>query len=131
MSEFTTKLNVEPVGENIWELIEAFEYHIGKYPSDEIILAPEGFVTDFASVPKVFWRILPPNGKYGKAAVIHDYCYSTACYGRIKSDLIFLEGMKVLKVKRWKRNSMYTAVVLFGWWAWYKQRFKQYRKRRC
>lgn len=129
MSQFTTKLVVNQVDINLWELIQGFEYHIGAYPSEKIISAPTGFVTDFASVPKIFWSILPPNGKYGKAAVIHDYCYATACYGKIKSDLIFLEGMKVLKVKRWKRNTMYTAVVLFGGWAWYKQRLKQYRRR--
>ena len=125
MSQFTTKLNVEPIGNNKWILIEGFEYHVGCYPSDEIITVPKGFITDFASVPKVFWSIIDPIGKHGKAAVIHDYCYYTAYYSRIRSDQIFLEGMKVLKVEPWKRQVMFHVVVMFGWWAWLKHRHRE------
>jgi len=125
MSQFTTKLEVEPLGGKYWKLTKGFEYHVGCYPSDEVIIVPKGFVTDFASVPRVFWPIIDPVGKHGKAAVIHDYCYATACYRRLRSDEIFLEGMEVLKVKKWKRISMYSAVVTFGWWAWYKHRRRE------
>ncbi len=128
MSQFTSRLIVEPIGEKTWKLLEGFEYHVGTYPSDEIIKVPSGFITDFVSVPKIFWSIIPPIGKYGKAAVIHDYCYATACYSKWKSDKIFLEGMEVLKVKRWKRNIMFGSVVLFGYWAWYKRRWLQKNK---
>jgi len=122
MSKFTTPLNVEKIGEREWILKKEFEYHVGCYPSCEIIVVNVNFHTDMASIPKIFWKILPPDGKYGKAAVIHDYCYRTACYGRKRSDEIFLEGMKVLKVKKWKYTSMYYAVRLFGWWGWYKNK---------
>ena len=27
------------------------------------VKVPEGFVTDFASVPRVFWTALPPDGE--------------------------------------------------------------------
>ena len=122
MSQFTTRLIVEPIGEKTWKLIEGFEYHVGIYPSDDIIKVPADFITDFASVPRIFWPILPPTGSYGKAAVIHDYCYTTALYPRSKCDKIFLEAMEVLKVKKWKRKSMYWAVNLFGILAWRKHR---------
>jgi len=127
MSQFTTKLNVEPLGKNKWKLTDGFEYHVGSYPSEEIIKVPTGFVTDFASVPRVFWPIIDPVGKHGKAAVIHDYCYATACYSRPRSDYIFWEGMKVLDVDEWKREVMYKAVVWFGWWAWFKHRRRESR----
>ena len=130
MSQLKTKLNVEPIGNGKWVLQEGFEYHVGCYPSDEIIVVPAGFITDFASVPKVFWPIIDPVGKHGKAAVIHDYCYYTACYGRIRSDQIFLEGMKVLNVEPWKRQAMFHAVVIFGWWAWLKHRRREKKERR-
>jgi len=129
MTQFTTRLSVEPIGDNLWKLLESFEYHVGKYPSDEVIKVPEGFITDFVSIPRIFWVIIPPVGIYGKAAVIHDYCYRTACYQRLKSDKIFLEGMKVLKVKRWKRNVMYWAVATFGWLAWYNHRRRDHNKK--
>ena len=122
MSQFTTELVVERVDEKYWRLVEGFEYHVGEYPSDEIIKVPSGFLTDFASVPKIFWGILPPTGPYKAAALVHDYCYATACYSKIKSDKIFLEGMTVLNVTPWKRNVMFYAVVWFGFYAWIKCR---------
>lgn len=129
MSEFTTELIVEQIGETqYYILLEGFEYHVGEYPSDEIITVPKGFITDFASVPKCFHWIIPPRGRYGKAAVIHDYCYFSACYSKLRSDQIFLEGMEVLNVPKWKRNIMYYAVVFFGWYGWYKARTGQSQK---
>lgn len=123
MSQFTTELVVEQIGNSkFYRLLESFEYHIGSYPSNEIILVPAGFITDFASTPPFLRWLIPPQGKYGKACVIHDYCYATACYSKLKSDKIFLEGMEVLGVSQWKREMMYNGVVVFGWWAWYKHR---------
>jgi len=127
MSQFTTPLNVQPFdtyrGKTRWQLLDPFEYHVGKYPSDNIIVVPKGFLTDFASIPKLFWYVLPPYSKeYGKAAVIHDYCYATAICSRKESDLIFLEGMEVLGAKRWKRKTMYYAVYTFGWNGWNRHR---------
>ena len=122
MSQFTTELVVDKIGPNSWILLEKFEYHIGSYPSENVIKVPIGFITDFASIPKIFWSIIGPNGTHGKAAVLHDYCYATACYGKFKSDCIFLEAMKVLNVPLIDRVTLFTAVVLFGWGAWYKHR---------
>lgn len=42
------------------------------------IRVPKGFITDFASVPRILHSVLPKTGKYGKAAVLHDYLYRTA-----------------------------------------------------
>ncbi len=122
MSQFTTPLIVEPISEKNWILREPFEYHVGSYPSKNVIEVPIDFVTDFASIPRIFWSILPPTGTYGKAAVIHDYCYRTACFSKWLSDEIFLEGMVVLDVSLWKRIVIYYAVRWFGWWAWRKRR---------
>jgi hypothetical protein len=128
MSQFTTPLVADKISEKEWILKDSFEYHIGSYPSEEIIKVPIGFITDFASIPKVFWGILPPDGPYAKAAVIHDYCYRYGLYTRRRSDQIFLEGMEVLEVERWKRTTMYYAVRDFGWYSWYRRRIEQYLK---
>jgi len=122
MSQFTTLLKTNKIGKNLWVLLEPFEYHVGTYPSNEIISVPIGFKTDFASIPKIFWSILPPVGKYGKAAVIHDWCYWANCYNKKQSDKIFLEGMKVLKVNKWKQIIIYNAVRMFGYFAWKEHR---------
>lgn len=123
MSQFTTELIVEQIGSSkYYRLLEGFEYHVGDFPSNEIIIVPAGFITDFASTPVFLHPILPPRGKYGKAAVIHDYCYETACYSKLDSDKIFLEGMEVLGVSKPVRIIMYHGVVIFGWWSWYSHR---------
>lgn len=119
MSSFTTPLIVEPLpdGRN-WRLVEEFEFWYEDKEERRTIKIPAGFVTDFASVPRLFWNALPPWGKYGKAAVVHDYCYRTGCLSRKKCDQIFLEGMRVLGVPFWKRHVMYWAVRLFGGYAY-------------
>ena len=124
MSKFTTPLNIDLLDQNKWKLQKSFEYHVGCYPSKEIIVVPAGFITDFASVPRIFWNIFPPAGRYGKAAIIHDWCYQTAFQNRRRSDEIFLEGMKVLKVKKWKYKIIYYSVRLFGGIVW-----KSYRRK--
>lgn len=118
MSQFTKPLIVKLVGKNLWEVVEPFEYHVGCYPSDEVIKVPSGKLTDFASVPRIFWSILSPIDKHAKAAVVHDFCYEIHYDKKKRCDDIFAEGMKVLGVKPWKIFFMYWAVRLFGWFRW-------------
>ncbi|MGY1773491.1 DUF1353 domain-containing protein [Blastococcus sp. SYSU D00813] len=33
----------------------------------------QGFPTDLATVPRIFWALLPPQGVYERAAVLHDW----------------------------------------------------------
>jgi len=95
-----------------WEIYENFSYEDRKL--DLVIEIPKGAKTDFASIPRIFWPILPPVGRYSKAAVVHDYCYRHGLFTRKISDLIFLHAMEELKVPKWKRIIMYRAVGLFG-----------------
>ena len=124
MSSFTKHpaLRLLPDGES-WEVAESFEYHVGSEDSNEIIKVPKGFITDGASIPKIFWSIIGgPWGKYGYAAVVHDYLYYKHIYTRRRSDQIFLEAMEVLGVSKWKRNTMYVAVRMFSWLFWNRKR---------
>ena len=115
MSSFTTPL-VGTFDDNMtrFTLTEQFRYRIGSMESTEIITVPAGYTTDFASTPKVIQWLIPPTGQYGKAAVIHDYLYSTGLYSREKADEIFYEAMLVLGVPKWKAYSMFKAVRMFG-----------------
>lgn len=117
MSSFTTRLAVEPLENGRdWELLQPFEYHVGEIDSGVLICVPTGFVTDFASSPRALWWICPPTGKYGKAAVIHDYLYRTPAYEctRKQADKIFVEAMAVLGVPRYRRSIMYRSLRMFG-----------------
>lgn len=106
-------------------LLDDFKYHVGSDNSNEIIVVPNGFVTDFASVPRFAWSIVPPTGKIKPAALVHDYLYSkrgkyapNQRYTRKKCDKIFLEIMNVVGMNWFERHTAYRAVRMFGWIPW-------------
>ena len=82
------------------------------------ILIPAGFVSDGASVPRFLWAIIPPYGRYTKAAIVHDFLYKTGLFTKAQADWIFLDMMDHCKVLVWKRNVMYAGVCAFGQNAW-------------
>lgn len=87
-------------------------------------IVPIGFITDGASIPKIFWSLVgsPFTGLYRRAALIHDYLYFTQTTKRSYADKVFLEAMKVLGVSWWKRRLMWVAVRVGGWRPWNKHR---------
>ena len=44
---------LKPVGKYQFELVENYRYRD--------IVIPKGYITDGASVPRIFWSIFPPN----------------------------------------------------------------------
>ena len=122
MSSFTTPLRVEANPDcKGWTLLEPFTYHVGYKESPLYITVPEGFVTDFASIPNPFRGILPQWGIYGKAAVLHDFLYATQKVSRLEADNLFLEAMCALRTPVWQRTVMWLAVRAGGWLAWKKE----------
>ena len=82
------------------------------------IQIPIGYETDFASVPRVFWSIIPPIGKHSIAALIHDYMYDNRIGSRREADRLFLEIMLEHKVKKLLAYTMYAGVRIgaLNWW---------------
>lgn len=132
MSSFTTELVVQALENNKWKVVERFNYNIGTVDSSNAVEVPVGFITDFASIPRPLWVLLPPWGKYGKAAVIHDFMYNEHKHSvfsaegvesfvqieRKQADDIFLQAMEVLGVNAITRYAMYYAVRVFGHRPW-------------
>ena len=118
------ELDGRDAGRN-FKVINGFNYHtdvwaiwMTGYPRN-VIHIPDGFLTDFASVPQLFWNILPPNGMYGKAAVVHDFLYRTPHIAtKAEADSVFLEAMQALGVGYIVRHLMYLAVHHFGYFAY-------------
>lgn len=110
------------LGKDHWITTEGFTYYLGSKGSDRWVQVPIGYLTDGASVPRLFWSILPPWGKYGQAAVLHDYLCD---YGRIidkgipininreEVDNIFYEAMEVLQVPKLTISLMKKGVNLY------------------
>jgi len=69
-------------------------------------------------VPRPLWWLFPKWGKYGNAAVIHDYLYWDQRYSKKKADLIFREAMGVLGVNKLTSYILYRSVFWFGCCAW-------------
>ena len=126
MSSFTTSLLVMHLDGRRWKVMKEFVYHVGDKQSTEVIKVPRGFITDFASIPRLFWTVIGhPTGRYGKAAVVHDFTYAKALYKRKRCDEIFAEAMRVLRIGWLKRIVMYQAVRRFGWIGWNMHRRKE------
>lgn len=103
-----------PIKEKPFKLTEDFIYW-----SDYLVayvIVPAGYRTDFASVPRFFWRIFPPMGRYAKAAVVHDYLCDVQPkeYNSKQAAKVFDEAMRLSSVPGWKRRAMYNAVRFFG-----------------
>ncbi len=99
-----------------------------KSPSLGIIRVEAGFDTDYASVPRVFWAIYPPDGEYRAAAVIHDFLYWAQSYTeghppivREQADTVFLEALYACGVPWLRRHILHKSVRLGGWVAWNKR----------
>ena len=123
MGSFETPLRVERLdGDRRFRVLEGFVF----IPIDgkSIIRVPEGFVTDFASIPRFFWRMWPPvGGDYDKAAVVHDYLYDNpGDRTRVECDDVLKDAMETLGVGRFTRFCIYRGVRLGGRGIWNNHR---------
>lgn len=100
-----------------------------------VIIVGRGFRTNFNSIPRGLWNILPPDD-YAKAAVVHDKLYSLHGFEdpwdvnsenptpkiipvtRAQADQVHRELTQACGAPRWKANAMYYALRAFGWHAW-------------
>ena len=86
---------------------------VGEYRHKQWIV-PDGYITDGASVPRVFWSIFPPNRpEYLSAAVLHDYLTDLAQIGKISfkvADDAFRDALYELGVAKWKVWVLYVSV---------------------
>lgn len=107
---------------------------------------PAGFITDFASIPRLFWPVLSPTGILMIPGILHDWYYRHNFFeteedagsrpfrlvfvgkGKWFADQVFKEvarqvnGMIVPNLAAW------VALDMFGWWAWLKHRKTPKRK---
>ena len=114
---FNNFLQVSPfLDGNNWFLTQPLVYHVPR--TEAVITVPVGFQTDFASVPRPFWSLLPPWGSYGPAAVVHDFLYWDQQCTREEADAVILLAMTESDVGRVDRWVIYHAVHWGGALAW-------------
>lgn len=125
MAKFLNKMYGEWLDDDVrFRLLDPLYYQSDLL--EGLIRVPDGFVTDFASVPRLPIIYLFFGNRAHHEAVPHDWIYQTHILGKIMADRLFLEAMKA-RGKRWTiRWSMFLGVFLFGWWSYWTgpRRFK-------
>lgn len=111
-------LVVCPLDVDLWVLHTSFAFDCQCNGEEHRVEVPADFVTDFASIPRILWAIAPRWGRYGWAAVIHDFLYWDQRMTRREADEVFLDAMKDSAVPVWRRTVIYRAVRVFGCFAW-------------
>lgn len=103
-------LDVRKVGDRTWQLLATVSYR-GDYGDWGV---PPGFVTDFASVPRLLWTLFPQSGRWDAAAVVHDCLITHGIpLGLITSnhaDAEFRGALKALRVGFVRRWLMWAGV---------------------
>jgi hypothetical protein len=94
------------------------------------LMVPAGFKTDLASIPRGLWNVLPPVGKYDRAAVVHDLLYQSGRVNGLRlerrhADAVLNEAMTASGVGRLTRWLVYAGVRVGGWAVWNKYRSKE------
>jgi hypothetical protein len=89
------------------------------------IAVPAGFVTDYASVPRILGVYDLAGGKCNKAAVIHDWLYSTQCVDRKTADEVLREAILASGYSPFTAGVFYAAVRVGGASHWRKPNVPQ------
>lgn len=117
------KLPVNYIDGREWEIAKDISYLMA---DGRVSTVRKGFIYDFASIPRILWRIFPPTGDgspYGIAATWHDWLYVNKriqgkAIDKATADNLFLEIMLYTGVSKFKAKLFYRAVKWFGGHAW-------------
>ena len=122
---FLTRLAAEKVGYDLegralWRLTAPLAY---LSPRFGLRVVPAGFVTNYASVPRLPVVFLVAGGMADEMAVLHDHAYTIRDLARESADALFLEAMGAetaipadydRPVPAWLARLMYQAVRIGG-----------------
>ena len=98
------RCKLQPYDKHKFILLEDFKY------KDHVV--PKGFITDGATIPRIFWFIYPPNRPdYLPAAVIHDYLCEKEMYK--EADSMFKNCLSDLEIHKFTINTFYIGVITY------------------
>ena len=104
-------------GRGIWKVMAPFRYYAAIL--DRAIEVEPGFLTDYASVPRVPVAYLLFGDTSHKAAVIHDWLFHhhEVC-DEATANKVLLEASAAEGIPTWRRACIYLGVVLGGRSSW-------------
>jgi len=79
------------------------------------ITISHGYYTNGANIPRVLWRLIPPNDPMVfPAVVVHDYLCELEQY--VKADNYMEEILIASKVSKWKRKTIVAGIRFYTKW---------------
>ncbi len=111
-------------GRPMYRVLQAFRFYIGNPEDQRWVYVPEGFLTDLATVPSMLEWLIPHDGPYAKAAIVHDLlCEQATIFHKgepiyvsfDRAHKIFDDAMHVLGVHRMVRYLLVGAVRFHFW----------------
>lgn len=109
---------------NNYELLEEVAIQLS---SGRHILIPKGYKWNLSSVPRFLWWLLPPDGDFQMAALIHDYLYEYKITNRNFADKEMYKwstvcsGRKNISARNFDNHTRYLGVKFFGWVVYNKK----------
>ena len=112
MSYFSGNVELNELNETEWTLKEDVSFTNEHFK----IFVKSGFITDGASIPKLFWSIVgsPLEADLLLPAIIHDGLYTNETLSRDVCDDLLREMLLLNCVSQLKANLIYSAVRMFG-----------------
>ncbi len=114
VSKFLSALRMEYVDGDTgqWLLLEPLVYRSDIAKRD--ITVPAGFPTDLASTPRIPLLYELFGNVAHRAAVVHDYLYTSGRESRAMADAVMREACAATGVPWWRRWGMWAGVRLGG-----------------
>lgn len=131
--EFLTELHLVPVKKNTkapWLKPKNNKFKLGKDfiiritgdgGKKDLLVCPEGYITDMSSIPRVFWWLFPPSSTGARiASVPHDIIYSHYYrkYTKDFADRLFLKIMEKRGAGGFMKRVFFNAVKVGGSGGW-------------
>ena len=102
-------------GTDYWIVEKPFVWWLDYFKQNENdpgIVVPEGFKTNFGSIPRAFWWVLNPTE--WNAYVLHDYMYSKHYFDdRIMVDYVLYKSLVAEGCSKFSAKIILFALLLF------------------
>ena len=104
------KLTISPNGNYNYKVVQDYVFE----SLGQVYTIPEGFITDGASIPRIFWGVFggPFCPKNLEASVQHDFLIYIGVDGS-QRDLQFYSTLVDNNTDKWKARLMYIGVVVW------------------
>lgn len=105
------------LGKDYWRVLNDFSFIVEEL--EGYVYIPRGYLSDGASVPRIFWNVIPPWGRYGQAVIVHDYLCENLMmegYGGVKVEVTRKQADDILDtaMKELAVNSITRKLIMLG-----------------